>query len=245
MHRRRDKRISESLPRTNRGNLVEAIKRNFTDCHTPDQFKKLLKQLREIIPYRHLVCGWGYLHSCTVVHIVDIDYPKNFLQWYLTSGVLRKDPVLQQWLRAQKPLKWLDVSRQKAEEIDVEYMNKVAEFQLQYTFVGGAVDNDIASYFSLSMQSEEDCQMYIETFADLIPFLSQALRRSYLHPFFTPRKKTILKLVSQGYSHKEIATRLGISLRTVKMHIEDIRKKLYAENLKNAITIALRIGVLD
>ncbi len=224
---------------------LDKLRRYASLCHTPVQFKRLLKQLRDCIPYCHLVCGWGNPTTFAIVHVVDIDYPRRFIQWYLTKGMLRKDPVFLEWIRTGRPQKWFEVARRIPHAFDPEYVKKIEEFHLQYTMGGGVVDKELAFYFSLAMRSEEECHAHIKTFSAIVPFLYRALKASYRHPSLTERKKTILWMESLGDSHKQIAGVLGITERTVKMHLEDIRKKLYAENVKNAIAIALRTGVIE
>jgi DNA-binding NarL/FixJ family response regulator len=59
------------------------------------------------------------------------------------------------------------------------------------------------------------------------------------------KKKEILKLLSWGFEQKEIAHKLGIAERTVKKHVEIIKKKLYARNTEKAVAIALRWGLIE
>ncbi len=55
----------------------------------------------------------------------------------------------------------------------------------------------------------------------------------------TPKEVTVLKLVAEGYSNKEIAERLGTSVRTVETHRLHVRRKLQvggrAELVKYAV----------
>ena len=46
----------------------------------------------------------------------------------------------------------------------------------------------------------------------------------------SPREREILKLLSAGFSNREIATKCSISTSTVKTHIENIYRKLDAHN---------------
>lgn len=47
----------------------------------------------------------------------------------------------------------------------------------------------------------------------------------------TKREKEILKMISNGYSNKEIATELGKSVRTIETHRFNIMKKLKVSNV--------------
>jgi DNA-binding CsgD family transcriptional regulator len=54
----------------------------------------------------------------------------------------------------------------------------------------------------------------------------------------------ILLMRAQGTPSRQIAQELGISERTVKMHLEEIRKKLYADDVVSAVWIAGQIGLI-
>lgn len=59
----------------------------------------------------------------------------------------------------------------------------------------------------------------------------------------TQREAEILKLVARGISNKEIADRLGVSLRTVKGHLADIFLKLNVASRTEAVIVGLRKGI--
>src|SRR5215510_3276761 len=77
-------------------------------CHTPKQFRALLDQLQTVLPFRGLLCGWGYISTSTLAFVFNDRFPDKFARWYLTRGVLWKDPAFQEWLRAGKPRLWID-----------------------------------------------------------------------------------------------------------------------------------------
>src|SRR6187401_2207408 len=60
----------------------------------------------------------------------------------------------------------------------------------------------------------------------------------------TDREKQVLKLVAEGRSNKEVATLLGISLKTAMSHREHVMEKLRAHNRTDLIRFALRHGVI-
>jgi DNA-binding NarL/FixJ family response regulator len=61
----------------------------------------------------------------------------------------------------------------------------------------------------------------------------------------TPREIEVLKLVADGNSNKEIAQLLFISEDTVKMHVRNILSKLGANDRTQAVTTALRRGIVQ
>ena len=60
----------------------------------------------------------------------------------------------------------------------------------------------------------------------------------------TPREIGVLTLVASGLPNKTIALRLGISDHTVKFHVGSILGKLGAASRTEAVTLAVRSGLL-
>jgi DNA-binding NarL/FixJ family response regulator len=58
------------------------------------------------------------------------------------------------------------------------------------------------------------------------------------------REVEVLSLVAEGLSNKRIADQLCIAENTVKMHVKNILGKLNAADRTQAVTIALRRGIL-
>jgi RNA polymerase sigma factor (sigma-70 family) len=58
-----------------------------------------------------------------------------------------------------------------------------------------------------------------------------------------PRKKEILKLIAESYSTKEIATKLGLSTKTVEAHRLQLMNKLGIYDIAGLVKFALRIGL--
>lgn len=60
----------------------------------------------------------------------------------------------------------------------------------------------------------------------------------------TTRELEILRLAAKGISNRDIALRLGISLRTVKGYIADLFLKLNVASRTEAVVVGLRKGIL-
>lgn len=60
----------------------------------------------------------------------------------------------------------------------------------------------------------------------------------------TPRETDILELIGEGMTNREIADRLGISVNTVRNHIQHLLTKLDAHSKLEAVTVASRGGLL-
>ena len=63
-------------------------------------------------------------------------------------------------------------------------------------------------------------------------------------PHLTRREMEVLRFLSEGLPDKAIASRLGISQRTVKNHVHNILEKLQLQNRVQAAAYALRQGLV-
>jgi len=59
------------------------------------------------------------------------------------------------------------------------------------------------------------------------------------------REISILHLMAEGLSNQEISRRIFLSENTVKYHLKNIFQKLHAHNRTEAVTFAMRSGLLE
>ena len=60
----------------------------------------------------------------------------------------------------------------------------------------------------------------------------------------TPREREVLELLAEGLSNPELAEVLGVSVHTVKFHVNAILTKLEAATRTEAVVLAARLGLL-
>jgi DNA-binding CsgD family transcriptional regulator len=65
------------------------------------------------------------------------------------------------------------------------------------------------------------------------------------HVALTEREKTVLSLLAEGASNKEIARALNISTHTAKFHVRSLLDKLDAVSRTDAVVHAARLGVIS
>jgi DNA-binding NarL/FixJ family response regulator len=61
----------------------------------------------------------------------------------------------------------------------------------------------------------------------------------------TPRQLEVVRMLATGSTNKEIARAIGVGERTVKYHIAGIFERLGAGNRTEAVSIALRLGLVQ
>lgn len=74
--------------------------------------------------------------------------------------------------------------------------------------------------------------------------VAQTLAEHISSDMVSSREIEVLSLISAGKRNKEIAAELSIAEDTVKMHVRNILAKLQASDRTEAVTIALRRGII-
>ena len=79
--------------------------------------------------------------------------------------------------------------------------------------------------------------------ARLLPRLSRD--RLGVGTELTPREVEVLEVLSGGLSNSDIAAELGISVNTVRNHVQNILTKLSVHSKLEALAVAVREGIID
>ena len=66
-----------------------------------------------------------------------------------------------------------------------------------------------------------------------------------IRPYLTFRQKQCLFLLAEGKTAAAIALELGISVRMVREHLRNIKYRLGAISLPQAVVIAVKMGLLN
>ncbi|BAV74255.1 DNA-binding response regulator, LuxR family [Pseudomonas chlororaphis subsp. aurantiaca] len=61
----------------------------------------------------------------------------------------------------------------------------------------------------------------------------------------TPREKDVLLPLVQGYSNREIAEQLGVSVKTIDLYRSRVMKRMQAEHLPELVGMAIAVGMVD
>ena len=61
----------------------------------------------------------------------------------------------------------------------------------------------------------------------------------------TPRKHDVLLPLVQGYTNREVAEQLGISVKTVDLYRSRVMKHMQAQTLPDLVGMAIAAGLVD
>lgn len=207
-------------------------------CRTPNQFRTLLKRLRHFIPYENFYAAWGYPARSQLCYVFNVGFSLDLIHWRLTTGVLWKSPVFHYWRKTNQTFLWCDVAA--GMNIDPEYLRRMQESGAHLSLCGGTVTDEHFVLFAASMPSAEVARKYLPVFDDVVLLLVRASQRAFPHDLLTDREHAILERRMHGEAQKLIAANEGISERTVRAHLSTIKRKLYTNDLVNAVAIAVR-----
>ena len=80
-----------------------------------------------------------------------------------------------------------------------------------------------------------------EMLSRLLPKLTRSPEQA---PALTPREREVLGMLAEGLSNSAIAERMSVSVNTVRNHIANLSSKLGAHSKLEALSIAVRRGLL-
>jgi RNA polymerase sigma factor (sigma-70 family) len=121
------------------------------------------------------------------------------------------------------------------------------------------VDAGVRGYLAKS-DSDRDLVTAVEALAKHRPFFSPLATEVILDGFdterrvnevpefvserLTPREREIVRLVAEGKSNKEVASALGISVKTVETHRTNLMRKLGLHSLSELVRYAVRNQII-
>jgi|JI9StandDraft_1071089.scaffolds.fasta_scaffold432458_1 DNA-binding NarL/FixJ family response regulator len=75
--------------------------------------------------------------------------------------------------------------------------------------------------------------------------LNKAIGEKTTKSELTVRERELLQLAANGFSNKQIAGIVNLSIDTIDTHNRTITKSLSAKNMKEAIAIGIRKGIIE
>ena len=125
------------------------------------------------------------------------------------------------------------------------------------TMLRGAMEAGAHAYVlksDLDNKLIEAVEALCEGTAFFSPGISETVMRSFIRGddpvtqdpgVLTPRQREVLKLLARGKSNKEVASELGISVRTAETHRHQIMNRLRVRTLSELVLFAVRNHLID
>ena len=114
--------------------------------------------------------------------------------------------------------------------------------------VSRALNAGAAGYLLKSMPRKQIVEALRQVLAGrrrIAPAVAASLAEHLGQEALSQREIMILKRVAEGDRNKEIAARLSLSEETIKSHMKNILEKLGASDRTQAVSIAVRRGILS
>jgi DNA-binding NarL/FixJ family response regulator len=127
--------------------------------------------------------------------------------------------------------------------------------QVQEFYITEALQIGVSGYV-LTTRTADELLRCIEEVAQGRSYFSPEVANVILQPFFgkkhgrhphrlTDRERQVVTLVAEGNSTKEVAARLGISVKTADCHRTRIMDKLNVHQTANLVRYAIREGLVQ
>ena len=80
--------------------------------------------------------------------------------------------------------------------------------------------------------------------------MHKLFRQRFLRPFarlhsLTPRERDVFMPLVKGYTTREIALLLGVSVKTIDLYRSRVMKRMQAQHLPDLVGMAIAAGLVD
>lgn len=128
---------------------------------------------------------------------------------------------------------------------DREYISRFLKAGVTGYLLKRAVGSDLIS--AIKAVNRGEIYLFSSIAAEVVSgYLNRFKEPSVEDPYdkLTDREKQVLKLLAEGYTHKEIARLLNISVKTVIAHNTNINDKLNIHNRSALVKFAIQKGII-
>ncbi|WP_103335646.1 autoinducer binding domain-containing protein [Pseudotabrizicola formosa] len=183
-----------------------------------------------------------------------VNYPDAWKRHYAENGLHRIDPTLLVASRSIAPVDWSRLDQtagfektfRDARDFGITNRGLTIPVRGPYGDIGMlSVTRDCSAteWEKLSRQILPDLQSVAVHVHDTV-MRSDVLSRALRYPALSTREREILQWIAAGKSQQDVGDILGISHRTVEVHLRSGREKLYALTTPQAVGRAIMLGLI-
>ena len=218
----------------------------------PQDFDIFLDRIRQKYGFDHAAYA-GSNPIAGTIHAY-VTYPDEWKQYYLDQHLHLYDPTLAIAARSIAPVDWARIDRtQNFDRVFAAASDfGIAPQGLTIPVRGPYGDLGMLSVTSNCSKSDWD-QRIPDVISDLQSIAvhvhdgamrSHTLTRSLRNPNLSQRELEILQWIAAGKSQQDVGDILGISHRTVEVHLRSGRDKLFALTTPQAVARAIAMGLI-
>lgn len=126
-------------------------------------------------------------------------------------------------------------------------------------YVGQALRAGVAGYL-VKDSAVDELRVALDSIRAGRPYLSPAVSQAVLQGYLrtgegppdraaldvlTPRQREILQLIAEGHGTRDIAGRLGVSVKTVEAHRSQLMDRLGIRDVPGLVRFAIRVGLVS
>jgi len=184
-----------------------------------------------------------------------LTYADDWISRYYDEDYFRVDPVVEEGARAFMPFKWSELdwgTRRRREFAEDADGHGVGTAGLTVPIRGPGGQHALFSLATSRSDASWDRQMreHLSDLHNIAHHLHQATLRvegvlpDGIKTSLSVRERDVLQLAAEGLRTDEIADKLSIAERTVRVYLDTARHKLGASNRTHAVAKALSLGLI-
>ncbi len=221
-------------------------------------FTQIYPQLQRLVVHDKFACGIVSMRDSRVLEYIHVDFPFPLLE---SLGVAGEPPCpfFHLWKRALQPVLFslTDSDPETVLDLAQPWVPIYRRLGLRNLAAHGVLDvsQQAASYFGFSRR-ESWTDQDIARLKMVVPHLHCALSRlafrsqagsvdAQAGAILSVREREVLGWICLGKSNLEIATLLGISFWTVKIHVSNLLRKLGVANRSQAVARAAALDLVS
>lgn len=218
-------------------------------------FAELTQELRGVVPHRFFAYAVVRTIDARIERLYNIDFPHESLKSLQLFEECECE-VVRQWLRRREPV----LLEEKLWGIDMDELRPGLAPDTQSRVFAIHAQLDLTGSRAIAFCFGDVPPASFECLADglksLTPYLyayavqairvnADSRRQRVMRESLTRREAEVLRWVYHGKTNEEVAAILGISVFTVKNHVQRILLKLDATNRVQAVSRAASAGMLE
>lgn len=226
-------------------------------CKTDQDMKTVLTEITQDMGFEYFAYGNFRAKADDVeMPYVSTTYPPGWTRRYISKEYYRSDPVVQKTLANPQPFVWhADNQRFVQDQARARFFVEASEHGVKggYTVPIFNAKRQIGLLSFSTDGSQAELDDLSNSYQNLLPMIGMYYHQ-YVSDFLSRRDTKVaalsrrevqcLRLAAVGKSAFQIGRDVGISYRTVYNHWDNARNKLGVSNIRQALAICVKSGII-